>query len=137
VNWDGVERRRKKRYGMRNSTLRYKRDTLFSFLGPSCRKYLLLNFSELGCHFITQEALEVETQLALILEAPRIAGTATVKGRVVWARKSDKMDAYRVGVEFVHVSGRTHTFLKNMLDSALLENIDITTKQYMKDIEKL
>lgn len=137
MNWDGVERRRKKRYGIRNSTVRYKKDTLFSFLAPASSKYLLLNFSEHGCHFITQQLLEVDARLTFYLEAPKVHGTVALKGRVVWTRKSDKVDAYRVGVEFSSLSGRARALLKNMLDTALLENVDITTKQYMKDIEKL
>lgn len=137
MGWDGVERRRKKRYGIRNSTVRYKKATLLSFLSPASAKYLLLNFSETGCHFITEELLEVDAPLTLYLDSPHTGGTATLKGRVVWARKSDKLDAYRVGVEFAGISARAKGLLKNMLDSAVLENVDITTKQYMKDIEKL
>jgi hypothetical protein len=59
------------------------------------------------------------------------------KGRVIWSRKSDQLDAYHVGVEFTGLSGRSRHVLKLMLDGALLENVDISTRVYMKEIEKL
>jgi c-di-GMP-binding flagellar brake protein YcgR len=137
MGWDGKERRRKKRYGIRNSTVRYKKAGLFSMFAPLSAKYLLLNFSEGGVHFISKDPLEPGTAIDLELEAPKIRGAVSVRGKVVWTRKSEQLDAHHVGVEFGSMSGRAKEVLKFMLDGALLDNVDISTKAYMKEIEKL
>ena len=63
--------------------------------------------------------------------------TVSANGFVAWSRKSDRLDAYRIGIQFTRVTGRSKILLQKLLDSALLENIDITTKVYLKEIEKL
>jgi c-di-GMP-binding flagellar brake protein YcgR len=137
MSWDGTERRKRKRYGIRGSTVRYKISGLFSFLAPYSPKYLLLNFSDGGCHFITKSAVEAGAEIDLEIEAPKIRGSAQAHGRVVWSRKSEQLDAFRIGVEFRKLGSRSGAVLKKMLDVALLENVDITTKHYLKEIEKL
>lgn len=135
--WDGKERRSKKRYGIKNSTLRYRRGGMLSIVRSPSPRYLLLNISETGCHFITREELPVGDAISLSLEAPKMSGVVRAKGKVVWCRKSEEINAYRVGIHFSSLSGRSRTQLKNMLDSAILENVEISTKVYLKEIERL
>lgn len=137
MGWDGKERRGKKRYGIRNSTVRYKKSGLLSMFSPLSAKYLLLNFSETGCHFISKDPVEPGTPIDLELEAPKVRGSVTARGKVIWTRKSEQMDAHHIGVQFGSLSGRSKETLKFMLDGALLETVDISTKAYMKEIEKL
>lgn len=135
--WDGTERRRHKRQGIRGSIVRFKPSSLFSFLAPYSEKLLLLDFSEGGCHFIAKTPLEPGTALDLELEAPRIRGAVHARGRVVWSRRSEHNDVYHAGVEITSISSGSRRVLKNMLDGALLDNVDISTRTYLKEIEKL
>ena len=43
----------------------------------------------------------------------------------------------RYGIRFATVSGRSRTLLKSMLDAAILENVEISTKVYFKEVERL
>ena len=135
--WKGKERRSKKRYGIKNSTLRYRRGGLLSILRAHSPRYLLLNVSETGCHFITKEELGEGEPISLSLEAPKLTGTIRVRGEVIWCRKSEDINAYRVGIKLGNLGGRSHNLLKSLLDSAILENVEISTKVYLKEIEKL
>lgn len=137
MGWDGKERRRRKRYAVKNSTMRYRKGGLLALLMPPSRKYLLLNFSEQGCHFITAEELVPGQQLRLSVEAPNVRGTIAAPARVVWCRKSEEINAYRVGCEFGGLAAGSRALLKNLLDSAILENVEISTKVYLKEIERL
>ncbi len=136
MGWDGRERRKQKRYGLKDSLVQYKRSGVLSFLQTLSPRYLLLNFSKGGCHFISRENLEPGTLLNLRLEVPG-KGVFSARGSVAWARKSDRLDAYRTGIRFSHVSDRSRMVLQKLLDSALLENVDISTKVYLKEIDRL
>ena len=135
--WKGKEQRGKKRYGIKNSTLRYRRGGLLSVLRAPSPRYLLLNVSETGCHFITKEELTDGEAISLTLEAPKLTGSIRTKGRVIWCRKSEDINAYRVGIQFTSLGGRSRNLLRSLLDSAILENVEISTKVYLKEIEKL
>ena len=137
MGWDGKDRRRKKRYAVKNSTMRYRKGGLLSFLFPASPKYLLLNFSETGCHFITREELHPGLTIRLSIEAPNVRGTIAAAARVIWCRKSEEINAYRVGTELTSIGGHSKALLKNLLDSAILENVEISTKIYLKEIERL
>ncbi len=137
MGWDGRERRRKKRYGVKSSVVRYRKGGLLAFLKPPSPAYLLLNFSELGAHFITREELAPRRPLLLSIDAPSTAGTARVRGATVWTRKSEELGAFRVGVEFGALSERSERILKRMLDGAILDSVEISTKAYLKEIERL
>lgn len=137
TGWDGADRRKKRRYGIRGSTVRYRTSGVFSFLSPYSAKLLLLNFSEGGCHFISKAPMEPGADLDLELEAPKVRGAVRARGRVVWSKKSEQREAFHVGVEFRPLSSGAKGALKNMLDAALLDNVDITTRQYLKEIDRL
>lgn len=135
--WDGVERRRKKRYGVKDAIVRYKKAGLFSFISASSPKYLLLNVSELGLSFISKEQLAEGQGLVLTVTAPRVHGTIHARGRVIWVKKSDNQEAYRIGVEFASVRGRSRDLLKSLLDSAVVDSVEISTRVYLKELDKL
>jgi c-di-GMP-binding flagellar brake protein YcgR len=137
MSWDGKEKRAKKRYGIKSSTLKYRKGGLLAFLKPPSPRYLLLNVSETGAHFITKEALAVGQQLRLSMEAPQIRGGITAACAIVWIRKSEDINAFRVGVKFDGLGDRSRRKLKVVLDSAILENVEISTKVYLKEIERL
>lgn len=133
----GPERRVKKRYGVKNSTLRYRRMGVLSVLRAPSPKYLLLNLSESGCHFITRELLSVGDALSLTIDAEKMAAPFRARGEVVWCRKSEELNAHRIGVRFTSIRGKSRTLLKHLLDGAILENIEVSTRIYLKEIERL
>jgi Tfp pilus assembly protein PilZ len=135
--WDGKERRKKKRFGVRGCTVRYKKGGLFGFLASFGERLLCLNLSESGLHFISKDPLESGAGLALELEAPQIGDKIHASGRVVWCRKSTEHEAHHVGVELGSISKSSRVRLKVLLDNSVLEKIEITTKVYLKEIERL
>lgn len=137
MTWDGVERRSKKRYGVKNSAVRYRRGGLTAFLSPVSPKLILLNVSECGCHFITKDPLEPGAKLSIEIEAPKLPKTIAATGRVIWARRSEDVKAFRVGVEFTNMPQRSKVLLKGLLDNAILENVEVSTRVYVRELEKL
>jgi hypothetical protein len=135
--WDGVERRNKKRYGVRDAIIRFKNATLLSFLSPSSPNYLVLNLSETGLEFFTKDAVQVGRKLTVSVTAPPIRGTVHAKGKVVWVTKSKDQDVYRVGLEFGRLSARSSAYLKALLDSAVVDSIEISTRVYLKELDRL
>ncbi|MCE9584915.1 MAG: PilZ domain-containing protein [Planctomycetes bacterium] len=135
--WDGQERRKKKRFGVRGCTVRFKRGGMMSFLSLFGEKLITLNVSESGCHFINRDALAEGMAVSLQLEAPQAGDKVNAAGRVVWCRKSAEHDAHHVGVEFLSMPKASRVQLKILIDNAVLEKIEITTKVYLKEIERL
>jgi hypothetical protein len=135
--WDGIERRRKKRYGIQGCTVEFKRRHPLDFLKNYSRKHLVLNMSELGCCFITKEHFREGNKLRMKITAPGVSGSIIATGRVVWSRKSENIDAYRIGVEFFTMDDNSKKRMKIMLDNAVLESVEVSTRIYLKEIEKL
>jgi len=135
--WDGSERRKKKRFGVRGCTIRYKKGGLLSFLNAYSDRLLTLNISESGCHFISRDPLPEGMTLAVVLEAPQAGDRISASARVVWSRKSQEHDAHHVGIEFTSIPKASRVQLKILIDNSVLEKIEITTKVYLKEIEKL
>lgn len=135
--WDGVDRRQRKRYGVRDAIVRYKKASVLSFLAPASQKYLVLNLSEQGLEFITKESVREGQKLTVSVTAPPIRGTVHATGKVVWIKKSQGQDAFRVGLEFTRVSSRSAAYLKALLDSAVVDTIEISTRVYLKELDRL
>jgi hypothetical protein len=136
--WDGVERRRFKRYGVRSSTVRYGTGGILSSLANLGQKYLILNISEQGFKFITKDPMNAGDKLKLQIEAPTINKTPfKAQGRVVWVMRSQTQDVWHVGVEFTKIKGKYEGILKTLVDSAVLEKVDISTTMYLREIKRL
>jgi len=137
MGWDGKDKRGHKRYGVRDSTVVFRKGGFFAFAKPASPTYLLLNLSVTGCHFICREELAIGTRLFLTIDTPAGRSSIRARGVTVWARRSDAQDAWHIGVTFTKVGARSKNLLKNLLDGAILDNIEISTRAYMKQIEKL
>ncbi|MBI4616784.1 MAG: PilZ domain-containing protein [Planctomycetes bacterium] len=137
MTWDGVERRRHKRYGVKDSSVRYRKAGLLSVFANYSDRLLLLNFSEGGLHFITKEELAVGRRLHLLVEFPNISTRLKMAGRVVWVRKSDEHDAFRAGIQLTSMGERTKKILRHVQDNTLLDNVKISTGMYLKEIKRL
>ncbi len=137
MGWDGRERRAAKRYGVKDSLLVYRKGGILAWLAPASPVYLLLDVSPRGAHFICRTELPAGQRLRISIDAPALRGTLRAAGRVAWTRRSESHDAWHTGVAFEPLRGRPAALLKNLLDGAILDQIDISTKSYMKQIEKL
>ena len=135
--WDGVERRNRKRYGVRDAIVRYKKASLLSFIAPASQKYLVLNLSDTGLEFITKETVIEGRKLTVAVTAPPIRGTVHATGKVIWVKKSQEQDAFRVGLEFTRLSARSAAYLRALLDSAVVDTIEISTRVYLKELDRL
>jgi len=136
--WDGVERRRHKRYGVRSSTVRYGSGGILSTLANLGRKYLILNISQGGFKLITKNPMNVGDKLKLLIEAPTINKTPLkAQGRAVWVNRSQTQDVWHVGVEFTKIKKKYEGILKTLIDSAVLDKVDISTTMYLREIKRL
>ncbi len=137
MDWNGQEKRKKKRYGVRGSTVQYKKKFFLSMLKSTSARFLVLDMSEGGLHFVTREALQPGQVLLMDIAAPDREEPINARARVVWVRKSQDVEAYHVGVEFVKMSNKNATGLRHILDNAILNRVEMSTKVYLKQIDKL
>jgi c-di-GMP-binding flagellar brake protein YcgR len=136
--WDGTEHRRHKRVGVKGCTVQYKLTRWFGLFSSFSNRYLVLNISQGGLSFISKEEINPGTKIYLLINAPLLNNHGiTITGVVVWSKKSAQMDAYRLGIKFTRLSKRASQRLRIILDNALLDHIDISTKVYLKEVDKL
>lgn len=137
MSWDGVERRDKKRFGVKGSTVQHRSAGVLGWFENFSPRYLILNMSESGLHFITKNELKEGAVLALRIQAPPLEEPIGARARVIWCRKSSEHNAFRVGMQFTALSADERLRLKGVLDNAILDKVDMTTRQFLKEIEKL
>ena len=137
MTWDGKDRRKTKRYGVKDSSVQYCRAGLFSFFRNFSDRYLLLNISEGGLHFITKDELSIGSTYKIHLQFRSIGYPLRIHGRVVWTRKSLEHDAYRSGLQITKISDKARRVLRHVLDNTLLDNVKISTGTYLKEINRL
>lgn len=135
--WDGTERRRHKRYGVKDSSVKYRRAGALSLFTNYSDRLLLLNFSESGIHFITKEDLPPGQKIHILLEFPKISTALKLTARIIWTRKSTEHDAFRTGVEIVAMADKPRKLLRHVQDNTLLDNVKISTGMYLKEIKRL
>jgi hypothetical protein len=136
-SWDGTERRVHPRFGIKSSSVKYRKAGLLRFLNAFSPRYLIINISLGGLYFITKEKLAPGTRLELVIEAPLAAVPITASGRVVWGKKSADFEAWRVGVQFTKLGDRSRKLLRHVLDNTVIKKVDISTSIYLKEIERL
>lgn len=134
-----VERRKTKRYGIKGSTILVKEPNILSFLAQARGPYPLLNLSEGGCCFVTTREPKVGQEMALTISAPPVKNTISVRGKVVWTKKLmvDNLQGFRVGIAFSNLSDSNKRILKVVLDNAILDSVEVSTRLILKEIEKL
>ncbi|MBI4835287.1 MAG: PilZ domain-containing protein [Planctomycetes bacterium] len=136
--WSGSERRENKRFGVKGCSIQYKHTKLFGLLGSFSNRYLVLNISPTGLSFISKEEIHTGDKISLLITAPLLEnGEINLKGEVVWVKKSEQHQAYRNGVKFIDPSKKAKLKLRLILDNALLDQIDISTRVYLKEVNKL
>lgn len=131
--YNGPERRKRKRYGIKGSTICYKT----GFFGSYSDLYLMLNTSEMGMMFITKEELPPGKKLSCRLGFEELDGEISVSARVSWNKKSQQHQAYRTGVQITKIGDSDFRKLKAILDNAIGETLQIETGVFLKEIKKL
>lgn len=138
MTWDAVERRKHKRLGIKGCIVQYKSAKCFGIFSMLSNRYLVLNISPIGLSFISKEEFELGDKLFLFVTAPLLNGNIIrVNGRVIWTKESPQYHAYRIGIKLLSPVRRARQRLKIILDNALLDQINISTRVYLKEIDKL
>lgn len=137
MSWQGADRRKFHRYGVKGSLVQFRRGGALGFLNPLSKRHIILNLSEGGLLFISREPFEEGERLSVSLHAPGMEEPVVAKMRVAWQRRSAEFDAYRIGLEFVRLSAVSRRALQSLLQNAVLDKIEITTRVYLKELEKL
>lgn len=117
--------------------VRYKKGSFASFLAPASPKFLVLNLSEDGIEFMSRESLKGGARMRFYLEAPKLSGAIRASGSVAWVKPSRNQEAFRVGARLTGLSGRSRSLLKSLLDNAVIDSVEISTRVYLREIEKL
>jgi len=90
-----------------------------------------------GLHFITRKELKAGDKVKLEVHAPKVAKPIALKAQVVWVHETSQAGAFRVGVSFLSLSRQNKDQLRQMLDTALMEKVDINTVLYLKHLDRL
>jgi hypothetical protein len=137
MTWDGRERRAHRRYGVKGSFVRWRPGPPLGWVSPSSAPHLLLDLSVEGCHFLTKSQIAPGKRLSLSIEAPPARGTARAAGFVAWTRRSELHDAWHTGIAMKPSTPSSANRLKIVLDGAVLDRVEITTRRYLKESGKL
>ncbi len=123
----GPERRQTRRHRLTCLKVRYRRPLLWRLVqsreGEPCE---VSNITSHGVRFYTKTKLRRHVVIEVRFDVPegvyRLQGDSHLKARVVWQKWSSRHDAYRTGVQFIHVSQATHTDLTRMMQDAALHS---------------
>ena len=132
------DRRRYRRYGIKDSSLKYTTGgKIMAMFQPPSKKYLVLNISEDGLHFISKNELQIGSKITMSITAPLVDSEIKTSGKVIWCLKSEEHDAFRVGVQWVGLGKTNQLKLKHLLNNAIMDKVDVTTSIYFRESEKL
>ena len=137
MTWDGHERRAHRRYGVKGSLVRWRPGPPLGWVSPASEPHLLIDLSQDGCHFLSKSLLRPGKRLSLMIEAPKQDTPARAAGQVAWSRRSDEHEAWDTGVHMKPRTPAAATRLKSVLDGAVLDRVEITTRRYMKETGRI
>jgi hypothetical protein len=137
MTWDGAERRGHRRYGVKGSTLRWRPGAPLGWVSPASVPHILIDLCPVGCRFISKRELSPGRSLSIAIEAPPARAPVRASGRVAWSRRSEELDAWHTGIALKPRNAASAERLKIVLDGAVLERIEITTRRYLKEMGKL
>ncbi len=137
MSWDGKERRARKRYGVKGSVVRWRPGPPIGWISPASVPHILIDLSLDGCHFVSKVQLPTGKKLSLSIDAPPGNVSARAAGAVAWSRRSEEHDAWHTGVAMHPRTPNSAARLKSVLDGAVLDRVEITTRRYLKEMGKL
>lgn len=126
VNNKSGERRANKRYKATGYILEYEPDSIFGLFSGIVREYIVLDISQTGIQFLTQQKLKEKSVLMLKIDTPYLKGKAIhAMGRVVWVKDAPKLGIYAVGVKFTAMSEQDSERLNTILEKVIINKIEI------------
>ena len=137
MSWDGRERRAHRRYGVKGSVVRWRPGAPIGWISPASAPHILIDLSTDGCHFVSKAQLPPGKRLSLSIEAPSSRAPARTTGKVAWSRRSEEHDAWHTGVAMRPRTALAATRLKSVLDGAVLDRVEITTRRYLKEMDRI
>ena len=101
------DRRKDPRFAIEDCTVRHRRPGLLSVLfGYSREQQPLVNISASGIQFLTNDRLDVDEVVCLLVRIPGEAEALKAKGMIVWEGRCEDAYLSRVGVVFSKASER-------------------------------
>ena len=102
------DRRKDPRFAIEDCTVRHRRPGLLSVLfGYSREQQPLVNISASGVQFLTNDRLDVDEMICLLVQIPGEEEALKGKGTIVWEGRCEDAYLFRVGVVFSRASART------------------------------
>ena len=101
------DRRKDPRFAIEDCTVRHRRPGLLSVLfGYSREQQPLVNISASGVQFLTNDRLDVDETVCLLVRVPGEEDALKAKGMIVWEGRCEDAYLSRVGVVFSKASER-------------------------------
>jgi len=113
----GADKRRKKRYAVKNVEIELELtdSNLFSFFKKNkTGRHPLVDFSSDGLQFLCTDKLEKDKKVKLTLLFPEMSGPVEVEGQVRWVQQIIGKDLYRTGVAFLGETQAVRTLLEQV-----------------------
>jgi len=102
------DRRREPRFAIEDCTVQHRRPGLVSALfGYSREQQPLVNLSGSGVQFLTNDRLDVDEMICLLVRVPGEEDPLKAKGTIVWEGRCEDAYLFRVGVVFSKASEKT------------------------------
>ena len=76
-----------------------------------------VDISEGGMCIASSHSIKIGTETELLLSLPKRFGTIRTKAKVMWARKIEETNEYRLGLEFFEISDEDKRALREFLES--------------------
>jgi hypothetical protein len=117
----GRERRKQKRFKVKDCILKCSKDWFLAFLSkPGGKAYPVVNLSAGGAEFLAPKDMEVGRPLRITLDVPALFEPITLRGEVRWTRVVPDRGLYRVGAKFIEVDKTTRKQLVRLENDPML-----------------
>ncbi len=81
---------------------------------PNGKPQILVNISGGGLQYLAAAPLHQGAKISLLVKVPAFLALLMFRGRVVWTKKIDGKNAYRIGAEFVAIEKETRVKLESL-----------------------
>jgi len=118
----GEDKRRHGRFGIEDAEVEYMKVELLSFVDKQQRgRDKLVNASEGGMLFLSEEEFELGQSLSLVLVAPDLDDSPKMRGKVVRSSAHEEGTRFQTGVEFSMCGSQAAEILRALADQAEAE----------------
>ena len=104
----GANKRKKRRYRVRDFQVEFTPDNLFSFFRrASSERNPLVDMSTEGLQFLSRKELKLGETIQITISAPIFASPIKGRGKVVWSQQIPRQTLFRTGVELTDLDEDT------------------------------